>query len=65
MTTVDALPPKYVRVCVLYSNRFVVVFLQGTFHLRTTLLPMEDVIEEQFVKRITDFHKGFMDKYRD
>jgi len=38
---------------------------EGTFHLRTTILPMEDVMKEKFVPLLTDFHKKFMDTYRD
>ncbi|KAI7845708.1 hypothetical protein COHA_000822 [Chlorella ohadii] len=35
---------------------------EGTFHLRTTILPPEEKIGE-FVKLFQDFHKGFMAKY--
>lgn len=34
----------------------------GTFHLRTTILPREDVMKE-FVNKIKTFHEGFMTKY--
>ena len=36
---------------------------EGTFHLRTTILPSEEKIGE-VVRRLTKFHKEFMDKYR-
>ncbi|KAL4420157.1 hypothetical protein ABPG77_008293 [Micractinium sp. CCAP 211/92] len=35
---------------------------EGTFHLRTTILPPEDKIQD-FVKLFQDFHKKFMAKY--
>lgn len=35
---------------------------EGTFHLRTTILPPEAKIGE-FVKLFQDFHKAFMAKY--
>jgi len=37
---------------------------EGTFHLRTTILPPEDVMVEKFVPLITTFHKGFMAQYK-
>lgn len=36
----------------------------GTFHLRTTILPQEDVISH-FVDKLRAFHEEFMAKYRD
>jgi len=36
----------------------------GTFHLRTTILPPEEQFEE-IVKSFTNFHKNFMKKYGD
>jgi glutamate--glyoxylate aminotransferase len=36
---------------------------EGTFHMRTTILPLEDKIEE-FVTKFKDFHEGFMAKYK-
>ncbi|XP_048335763.2 alanine aminotransferase 2 [Ziziphus jujuba] len=35
----------------------------GTWHFRCTILPQEDKIPA-IVNRLTDFHKGFMDTYR-
>lgn len=35
----------------------------GSFHLRTTILPQENVIS-QFVQSLRAFHEGFMNKYR-
>ncbi|KAG6425782.1 hypothetical protein SASPL_109986 [Salvia splendens] len=36
----------------------------GTWHFRCTILPQEDRIPA-IVSRLTDFHKAFMDEYRD
>ncbi|CAL5443675.1 unnamed protein product [Camellia sinensis] len=36
----------------------------GTWHFRCTILPQEDKIPA-IVTRLTDFHKGFMDEFRD
>ncbi|KAJ0007247.1 hypothetical protein Pint_29451 [Pistacia integerrima] len=36
----------------------------GTWHFRCTILPQEDKIPA-IVSRLTDFHKRFMDEYRD
>lgn len=36
----------------------------GTWHFRCTILPQEDKIPA-IVSRLTDFHKGFMDEFRD
>lgn len=36
----------------------------GTWHFRCTILPQEDKIPA-IVSRLTDFHKSFMDEYRD
>ncbi|KAG5538036.1 hypothetical protein RHGRI_025207 [Rhododendron griersonianum] len=36
----------------------------GTWHFRCTILPQEDKIPA-VVSRLTDFHKGFMDEFRD
>lgn len=36
---------------------------EGTFHLRTTILPLEDKIVE-VVDKFSGFHKQFMDQYR-
>lgn len=36
----------------------------GTWHLRCTILPQEDKIPA-IVSRLTEFHKGFMDEFRD
>ncbi|KAG8380218.1 hypothetical protein BUALT_Bualt07G0170500 [Buddleja alternifolia] len=36
----------------------------GTWHFRCTILPQEDRIPA-IVTRLTDFHKGFMDEFRD
>ncbi|KAK1575512.1 hypothetical protein Q3G72_006111 [Acer saccharum] len=36
----------------------------GTWHFRCTILPQEDKIRA-IVSRLTDFHKKFMDEYRD
>ncbi|KAL8458795.1 hypothetical protein ACS0TY_036339 [Phlomoides rotata] len=36
----------------------------GTWHFRCTILPQEDRIPA-IVTRLTEFHKGFMDEYRD
>ncbi|KAL6777673.1 AAT1 [Auxenochlorella protothecoides x Auxenochlorella symbiontica] len=38
--------------------------VEGTFHLRTTILPQEDVMHE-FVDKLRTFHKSFMAKYKD
>jgi glutamate--glyoxylate aminotransferase len=35
----------------------------GTFHLRTTILPREEKMHE-FVARFKKFHEGFMAKYK-
>lgn len=35
----------------------------GTFHLRTTILPMEDKMAE-VVERFAEFHRGFMAQYK-
>ena len=37
---------------------------EGTFHIRTTILPQEDDLEVM-VKNFKAFHVSFMDKYRD
>jgi len=37
---------------------------EGTFHMRTTILPMEDKMEV-FVSKFKDFHTKFMAKYKD
>jgi alanine transaminase len=37
---------------------------EGTFHLRSTFLPQEDVFDT-FVERIAVFHAQFMAQYRD
>ena len=34
----------------------------GTFHLRTTILPMEDKFDD-IIQRFTKFHRGFMQRY--
>lgn len=36
----------------------------GTWHFRSTILPQEDKIPA-IVSRVTDFHKGFMNEFRD
>lgn len=36
----------------------------GTFHFRTTILPSENEIDE-FVERLSVFHKWFLDQFRD
>ena len=36
--------------------------VEGTFHLRTTILPHEDVFED-IVGRFRSFHEGFMQRY--
>ncbi|KAG2728502.1 hypothetical protein I3843_01G203800 [Carya illinoinensis] len=36
----------------------------GTWHFRCTILPQEDKIPA-IVSRLTDFHQGFMDEFRD
>lgn len=36
---------------------------EGTFHLRTTILPQEDKIKE-VIASFQEFHKRFMDEYR-
>lgn len=36
----------------------------GTWHIRSTILPQEDKIPA-IVSRLTEFHKGFMDEFRD
>lgn len=36
---------------------------EGSFHLRTTILPPEDQMPT-LVERFQTFHKKFMDKYR-
>lgn len=36
----------------------------GTWHIRSTILPQEDKIPA-IVSRWTDFHKKFMDEFRD
>ena len=36
---------------------------EGTFHLRTTILPPEEKIAD-FIKLFVDFHKDFMAKYK-
>ncbi|KAG7992158.1 hypothetical protein I3843_02G113800 [Carya illinoinensis] len=36
----------------------------GTWHFRCTILPQEDKIPA-VISRLTDFHKGFMDEFRD
>ncbi|KAF5733468.1 Alanine aminotransferase 2 [Tripterygium wilfordii] len=38
--------------------------VSGTWHFRCTILPQEDKIPA-IVTRLTDFHKSFMDEYRD
>ena len=35
---------------------------EGTFHLRTTILPREEVMSG-FCGKFTEFHKGFMRQY--
>jgi len=35
----------------------------GTFHLRTTILPREEVMAD-FVDKFKTFHKKFMDDHR-
>lgn len=35
---------------------------EGTFHLRTTILPREEVMSS-FVKRFADFHNQFMKEH--
>ena len=37
---------------------------EGTFHIRTTILPQEDDLEIM-VKNFKAFHTSFMDKYKD
>ncbi|XP_073311491.1 alanine aminotransferase 2-like [Primulina huaijiensis] len=36
----------------------------GTWHFRCTILPLEDRIPA-IISRLTEFHKGFMDEFRD
>ncbi len=36
---------------------------EGTFHLRTTILPQEDKIKD-VISSFQDFHMKFMDEYR-
>jgi aspartate/methionine/tyrosine aminotransferase len=36
---------------------------KGTFHLRTTILPQEEDLE-QVTKSISDFHKKFVEQYK-
>lgn len=36
---------------------------EGTFHMRTTILPQEDAIAD-FVQKFKTFHEKFMEKYR-
>jgi glutamate--glyoxylate aminotransferase len=36
---------------------------EGTFHLRTTILPREEQMAE-FVKKFREFHEGFMKQYK-
>jgi alanine transaminase len=38
--------------------------VQGTWHIRCTILPQEEKIPA-IVNRLTEFHKGFMDEFRD
>ncbi|KAK2969999.1 hypothetical protein RJ640_008339 [Escallonia rubra] len=38
--------------------------VHGTWHFRCTILPQEDKIPA-VVSRLTEFHKGFMDEFRD
>ena len=38
---------------------------EGSYHLRTTILPSEEVMVRDFVPRLQKFHKKFMDMYRD
>ena len=38
---------------------------EGTHHLRTTILPTEEVMRDSFVPRLKKFHEAFMGKYRD
>jgi glutamate--glyoxylate aminotransferase len=35
---------------------------EGTFHLRTTILPREEQMKE-FVSKFATFHEGFMKQY--
>jgi hypothetical protein len=40
------------------------VKVPGTWHFRCTILPQEDKIPA-IVSRLTEFHQGFMDEFRD
>jgi alanine transaminase len=38
--------------------------VEGTWHFRATILPEEDQIDS-VIEKTAQFHRGFMDKYRD
>lgn len=43
---------------------FVFLKVPGTWHFRCTILPQEDKIPD-IVSRLTEFHKQFMEEFRD
>jgi glutamate--glyoxylate aminotransferase len=58
-------------ICVLHVNLFIGLScvpgsgfkqVEGTFHIRTTILPAEDKFDD-IINRFTTFHKGFMKRY--
>nr|GLL35068.1 alanine aminotransferase 2-like [Ipomoea trifida] len=63
-------PDAFYARCLLNATGVVVVpgsgfgQVPGTWHFRCTILPQEDKIPA-IVSRLTEFHKGFMDQYRD
>lgn len=63
-------PDAFYARCLLNATGIVVVpgsgfgQVSGTWHFRCTILPQEDKIPN-VVARLTEFHRGFMDKYRD
>ncbi|XP_057770537.1 alanine aminotransferase 2-like isoform X2 [Salvia miltiorrhiza] len=67
---VKTAPDAFYARCLLNATGVVVVpgsgfgQVSGTWHFRCTILPQEDRIPA-IVCRLTEFHKAFMDKYRD
>nr|GME01567.1 alanine aminotransferase 2-like [Ipomoea batatas] len=63
-------PDAFYARCLLNATGVVVVpgsgfgQVPGTWHFRCTILPQEDKIPA-IVSRLTEFHQGFMDQYRD
>ncbi|KAL0009683.1 hypothetical protein SO802_004791 [Lithocarpus litseifolius] len=67
---VNSAPDAFYCRCLLNETGIVVVpgsgfgQVPGTWHFRCTILPQEDKIPA-VVSRLTDFHKRFMDEFRD